>query len=117
MASSIRAGVKAVQAEAPSCGGVLLLTCDQPRVTAEHLGRLIQMSMRNRRRRQLHRPMAEFAAFRQFSPRQAFHDLLALRGDKGARALLAQPPWPVIAIPLDGGEIDIDLPEDLAQLG
>ena len=44
MASSIRAGVKAVQAEAPTAEGVLLLTCDQPRVSAEHLGRLIQMS-------------------------------------------------------------------------
>ncbi len=49
-------------------------------------------------------------------PRQALRDLLALRGDKGARGLLAKPPWPVISIALDGGEIDIDRPEDLAQL-
>ena len=33
LASSIRAGVKAVQAEAPSAEGVLLMGCDQPRVT------------------------------------------------------------------------------------
>ena len=37
LASSIRAGVKAVQAEAPTAEGLLLMTCDQPRVTAEHL--------------------------------------------------------------------------------
>jgi molybdenum cofactor cytidylyltransferase len=49
-------------------------------------------------------------------PQRAFPDLVALRGDKGARALLNTPPWPVIEIPLEGGEIDIDRPEDLAQL-
>src|ERR1700739_924043 len=47
-------------------------------------------------------------------PRQAIRDLLALRGDKGARALLAQPPWPVICVALEGGEGDIERPEDLA---
>ncbi len=49
-------------------------------------------------------------------PRQAAAGLLALRGDTGARGLLAQPPWPVMEIPLEGGELDIDRPEDLAGL-
>jgi molybdenum cofactor cytidylyltransferase len=49
-------------------------------------------------------------------PRQVFADLRALRGDKGARALLMQPPCPLISLPFPGGEIDIDEPTDLAQL-
>ena len=49
-------------------------------------------------------------------PRSVFPDLHALRGDKGARSLLAEPPCPVIALPFPGGELDIDLPADLAQL-
>ncbi|MGA7242386.1 MAG: nucleotidyltransferase family protein, partial [Terracidiphilus sp.] len=44
LASSIRAGVKTVHAEAPTAEGVLLMGCDQPRVTTMHLHRLIQMS-------------------------------------------------------------------------
>ena len=50
-------------------------------------------------------------------PREAERALLALRGDRGARGLLQQPTWPVISIPLEGGELDIDRPEDLAELG
>jgi molybdenum cofactor cytidylyltransferase len=50
-------------------------------------------------------------------PRQAMSDLPAVRGDKEARALLQRPPLPVISIALAGGGIDIDSPEDLAQLG
>jgi CTP:molybdopterin cytidylyltransferase MocA len=37
LASSIREGVKIVQADAPLAEGLLLMTCDQPRVTVEHL--------------------------------------------------------------------------------
>src|SRR3974390_2378444 len=40
IASSIRAGVDAVEAKADA-QGVLLMSCDQPRVTKEHLLRMI----------------------------------------------------------------------------
>jgi molybdenum cofactor cytidylyltransferase len=49
-------------------------------------------------------------------PREAFPDLLALRGDKGARSLLMRPPCPLITLPFEGGEVDIDQPDDLEQL-
>jgi len=49
-------------------------------------------------------------------PRSAFPDLLALSGDKGARALLVKPPRPLIVVPFEGGEVDIDEPGDLAEL-
>jgi molybdenum cofactor cytidylyltransferase len=49
-------------------------------------------------------------------PRSMFAKLLALRGDKGARALLNNPPCPVIALAFEGGEVDIDEPGDLAKL-
>ena len=49
-------------------------------------------------------------------PRRAFPDLLALQGNQGARRLLVDQSRPVIALPLEGGEIDIDRPEDLARV-
>ena len=116
LASSIRVGVKAVQAEAPTAEGLLLMTCDQPRVTAEHLHRLIQMSYAQSAPTAIASTYAGIRGIPAIFPRQAIRDLLALRGDKGARALLAQPPWPVICVALEGGEVDIDRPEDLAQM-
>ena len=117
MASSIRTGVKAVQADAPTAESLLLMTCDQPRVTAENLHRLIQMSYAQSAPTAIASTYEEIRGIPAVFPRQAIPDLLSLRGDKGARALLAKPPWPVISIPLAGGEVDIDGPEDLAQLG
>lgn len=116
LASSIRAGVHAVQAEAPSAEGLLLMTCDQPRVTADHLHRLIMMSYAQSAPTAIASTYAGIRGIPAIFPRQAIGDLLGLRGDKGARALLARPPWPLISIPFAGGDVDIDLPEDLAQL-
>jgi molybdenum cofactor cytidylyltransferase len=116
LASSIRTGVTAAQAEAPAAEGLLLMTCDQPRVTAEHLHRLILMSYAQSAPTAIASTYGGTRGIPAIFPRQATSDLLALRGDKGARALLAKPPWPVISIPLAGGEIDIDRAEDLAQL-
>jgi molybdenum cofactor cytidylyltransferase len=49
-------------------------------------------------------------------PRIAFPGLLNLRGDTGARALIANAPCAVVSVPFEGGEIDIDLPQDLEQI-
>jgi molybdenum cofactor cytidylyltransferase len=49
-------------------------------------------------------------------PRQAFPELLTLQGDKGARGLLSHSDRKVIDIAFEGGELDIDRPDDLLQL-
>ena len=116
LASSIRTAVKTVHAEAPDAEGLLLMTCDQPRVTAEHLHRLILMSYAQSAPTAIASTYGGTRGVPAIFPRQAMGDLLALRGDKGARTLLAKPPWPVISIPLAGGEIDIDSPEDLEKI-
>lgn len=113
LASSIRMGVKTAQTEAPTAEGLLLMTCDQPSVTAEHLHRLILMSYAQSAPTAIVSRYGGTRGIPAIFPRQAIHDLLDLRGDKGARELLAKPPWPVISIPLAGGEIDIDSPKDL----
>ena len=113
--SSIRAGMEALRTDAPGVSGVLLMICDQPRVTADHLRRMIMAFSRSPEN-----AIASIYADRRGTPaifpRAAFHALSALQGDTGARSLLARPSWPVTEIPLDGGEVDIDTPEDLAQL-
>ncbi len=104
MASSIRAGIRGLP---PAIEAALLLTCDQPAVTAGHLRRLAAEAPGE--------PVASAYAGRQgvpaYFPAAAFAELLQLSGDQGARRLLAA----ARARTLPGGEIDVDTPESLRQ--
>jgi CTP:molybdopterin cytidylyltransferase MocA len=92
IASSIRAGVAACE------GAVLLMTCDQLRVTAEHLRALIA---RHATAATGYAGTAGVPAVFEPSRRE---ELLALRGDRGAQGLLAN----AIVVPLVEGEVDVD---------
>jgi molybdenum cofactor cytidylyltransferase len=99
MASSIRLGVAACD------GDVLLMTCDQPHVTSEHLRALIDA----------HAPIAAtayagIAGVPAFFAREFREELLALRGDVGARSVIERHREVVVAIPLPEAELDVDLP-------
>jgi molybdenum cofactor cytidylyltransferase len=117
LASSIRAGVKAAEIDAAGAAGLLLMTCDQPRVTAAHLRRMIENFDARSEPILIASTYAGVRGIPAIFPREAKGSLLALRGDMGARMMLQQPSWPVISLPLRGGEVDIDRPEDLAELG
>ena len=116
IATSIHAGLRALDLVAPEAAGAMMLGCDQPRITADHLRALIEAFSN------LVAPAIAASAYAgtlgvpAVFPREAFTELFALRGDKGARALLMKPPFPLVAVEFAGGEIDIDLPADLAQL-
>ena len=108
MASSVRAGIAALEPFASNLRGALLLVCDQPAVTAEHLKALAAD------------PTAICASsyagrngVPAFFPPSSFAALAELHGDAGARSLLQA----AQAIELPGGEVDIDTAEDLAKLG
>lgn len=116
IASSIHAGLKTLDAVAPEALGVLIMSCDQPRLTAAHLRALIAAFTAQHEAAIVASAYAGVHGVPAVFPRSAFADLRALRGDKGARALLVQPPCPLIAVPFAGGEVDIDKPADLAQL-
>lgn len=115
MASSIRAGVDALETYAPQAQAVLLLTCDQPRLTADHLYTLLGF----REEEGACIVASTYCGVRgtpALFPRELFARLGALEGDKGARSILAHPPCPLIEVELRGGEIDIDAPSDLEKL-
>lgn len=101
MGSSIRVGVR-------TCGsaveGVVVMTCDQPAVTAEHLQLLIGQEIRASR-------YAERSGVPAFFPARYFDELMALTGDGGARGLLVS----AEAVELENGELDIDTVEDLKR--
>jgi len=100
MASSLRLGLASVPGTAE---GVVLLTCDQPTVSATHLcllmttGNITASAYAGR-----NGVPAYFPAF-------MFPELMKLRGDAGARELLRN----AAAVDLPGGDLDIDTATDL----
>jgi CTP:molybdopterin cytidylyltransferase MocA len=116
ISTSIHAGLKALDAVDRNAAGALILACDQPRLTADHLRGLIETFAAQAKPSIVASAYAGTLGIPAVFPRRAFPDLLALRGDKGARSLLVHPPCPLIAAPFPGGEVDIDQPENLSQL-
>jgi molybdenum cofactor cytidylyltransferase len=106
IASSIRAGVaKAGEAR------ILILLCDQPLITAEHLRALLAVD-------------APIVATHYsgidgvpavFAP-EFIMELLALRGDRGARAVIERHPTKVCGLPFDAAAVDVDSEGDLLKL-
>ena len=113
MASSIRCGVQAVMQQQPEALGVLLLVCDQPALTCEHL-QALQAAHRKYPSQIIASRYAERLGVPILAPRSFFSELLALTGDMGARNLLRAQKNNLIEIPFPGGEWDIDAPEDIA---
>lgn len=116
ISSSIHAGLNEADVRAPGSPGALVMTCDQPRLTAEHLRALLAAFDAQTAPSIIASSYAGTQGIPAVFPRSAFHALHALRGDKGARGVIKKPPCHVVGLPFDGGEVDIDLPSDLAQL-
>jgi CTP:molybdopterin cytidylyltransferase MocA len=116
IASSIHAGVNSLDEVGSSVSGVLILSCDQPRLTTAHLRALTESFTAQGEPSIVASEYVGVHGIPAVFPRSAFPDLLALSGDRGARALLVKPPCPLIAVPFEGGEVDIDQPADLAEL-
>jgi molybdenum cofactor cytidylyltransferase len=102
MGPSLAAGVSALEDDVEGC---LVLTCDQPAVSAAHLrelmkrGELLASSYAGRR------------GVPAFFPASRFAELIQLQGDAGAREMLKE----ACALPLPDGDLDIDTPEDLER--
>jgi len=116
MASSIQAGLRAVEEHGPQVAGALIVACDQPRLTAELLQRLMEGFAAESGLAIVASAYAGKVGVPAVFPRAVFAALDGLSGDQGARALLREPPCKLIALPFPGGEIDIDVPGDLGQL-
>jgi molybdenum cofactor cytidylyltransferase len=114
MSSSIRAGIEALEA-AGSADAVLLMTCDQPYVTAEVLGQLVAAF------HQSHPPAVACAyagtvGVPALFDRALFAELKALEHDQGAKRILERHLPRIGRIPFEQGAVDIDTPEDVPKL-
>jgi CTP:molybdopterin cytidylyltransferase MocA len=104
MGASVRVGVRSVMDSAGGAEGVVVMTCDQPAVTAEHL--LVLMATGE----VTASGYAGRCGVPTYFPAEMFGALLELKGDAGARELLRE----ARVVELTGGELDVDTAEGLA---
>jgi CTP:molybdopterin cytidylyltransferase MocA len=113
IASSIHAGLRALDEILPTSAGVLILACDQPRLTGQHLREMLETFAAQANPAIVASAYAGALGVPAAFPRLAFPYLFALTGDKGARTLLLHAPCPLVALEFAGGDVDIDSPNDL----
>jgi len=116
LASSIRAGVAAVADTTPLCDGVLVALVDQPAAGAALLRALRARFEAALGARIVACAYAGALGAPAVFPRALFRELAALRGDRGAKAILEARGEEVIAVPFADGARDVDTEEDAAQL-
>jgi molybdenum cofactor cytidylyltransferase len=113
--SSIRVGVQSAMDLAGDLDASLLLSCDQPFVTAAVLLQLIQLRLTSRKRI-IASAYAETLGVPALFDRSCFPDLLGLKGDSGAKAIILTRPHDVASFDFPSGEIDIDTAADYEKL-
>lgn len=115
MASSIRAGITALQQKAPEATEVIFMVCDQPYVDTAHLNNLV--------RQRLDTGKGIIASYYNDTmgvpvlfDRSFFPALLSLKGEEGAKKLLYRYEQEVAAVPFPQGSVDIDTLADYQSL-
>lgn len=112
MGSSIRCGVGAMP---PEVECVVIALCDQPRITSDLIRELAT------RHKETGAPIVASSyggvvgAPSAFG-RSLFSNLMALKGDSGARDLIRNSPAPVETVEFGGGNLDVDTAEDVLGL-
>jgi molybdenum cofactor cytidylyltransferase len=105
MGSSLSLGIAALSEDA-TVRGSIVMTCDMPAVSTDHLLHLAASG------NAMASQYAKRTGVPAYFPREDWPALQALRGSHGARDLLAS----AAAIALPGGDLDVDTPEDLRRL-
>jgi molybdenum cofactor cytidylyltransferase len=104
MGGSVRVGVGALE----NIGGCVVMTCDMPAVTPEHLRLLIGLGLERE-------VIASFYFGKRgvpvYFPSTMFAQLTTLCGDSGARELLQDARY----VELAGGEVDVDTVADVER--
>lgn len=115
MATSIHAGINALEAKFPLIETVIITVCDQPFITVELFREMIALQQ------QTGKPIiasvyGETIGTPVLFHKSVFKELLILSGDKGARQLLKKDTDRVGLVNFPLGMIDIDTEEDYEGL-
>jgi molybdenum cofactor cytidylyltransferase len=111
MGGSIKAGLRSLLKLSPSLNGIVILVCDQPLLTSDHINKLIAKHL------QTSKPIvasayANTSGVPVFFHSTCFEKLLDLKDEQGAKKILQESADDVVTIDFPQGEIDLDTLED-----
>ncbi len=112
MGRSLAAGLMHLD---PACTGALVVLCDQPALTAQHLARLVE-AWEAAPASAAASGYAGTVGVPAVLPRAWFPKLMAARGDQGARDLLSEHAGEIRVIQDERLGEDVDHPEEAADL-
>lgn len=115
MASSLRVGLHQMLKIHPATNGIIFMVCDQPFVTKSVLLCLIEAQEKEQKGITAAGYGGKAGTPALFH-RSFFDRLMEVKGDKGARMLIASYPEDVTVVPFEDGAIDIDTREDYRRL-
>jgi molybdenum cofactor cytidylyltransferase len=111
MGNSMKTGLSFVMDKHPLVGGILILVCDQPALSSFHLQKLQEVFQQT----QIPIVASQYddtVGVPAFFHRVLFDDLLQVPDDSGAKKIISRYPHQVKSLKFEGGELDIDTPED-----
>jgi len=109
--SSIKTGLHYLVREVPEAKGIIILVCDQPELTSDHLASLVETFLRTGKSIIASKYDGTAGVPALFS-RAFFSNLLIIADDHGAKKLIEQFPDQVITVDFPGGAMDLDTPDD-----
>ncbi|MBL7863639.1 MAG: nucleotidyltransferase family protein [Cyclobacteriaceae bacterium] len=112
MGTSLKAGISGILAKEPSTEEIILMVCDQPHLTANHLNTLVQTAGKT------HAPAVASAyagtlGVPALFTRKTFKHLLNMEESSGAKKILSEMGDDVAQVSFPGGEIDLDTRYDV----
>jgi molybdenum cofactor cytidylyltransferase len=115
MASSIRAGIEELVSADADSAAVVLLLCDQPHVTADVISSLVAAHHATKKPVVASTYDESFGVPALFS-RELFAELARLEGAAGAKQVIKRYASEAHLLPFQGGEVDVDTPDDFSRL-
>lgn len=113
ISSSIRTGIQHLEKKHPQANSAVLMLCDQPYVDENILQKLIAAGKQGTI---VASGYNETTGPPAFFGRYYFPELLALKGNEGAKNLMLKHKQEVTTIPFELGGVDIDTVEDFQRL-
>lgn len=112
LGNSLKAGLHSIQASVPPADAVLVMLCDQPKITPAHLQQLIERGEASSKKivaSAYNNTLGVPALFK----RELFKPLLEIGDDAGAGKFIRQHPDDTDVIDFPGAAIDLDTREDV----
>jgi molybdenum cofactor cytidylyltransferase len=114
MGTSLRRGLTSALESVPGMEAAMIVVCDQPLITSEHLKNLIR-KYRSSKSAIVASAYANTIGVPALFDQSLFQQLLAVEDGQGAKKILMDSAGSVLSIDFPDGAIDLDSPEDYRE--